>query len=137
MEYQPLVCAKNERIVGVEALVRWHDPRYGHISPELFISMAEQLNVYHDLSQLVMEKATSELKTILLADARFTLAINIGKYEINDPLYLDNLLRVLQHKGIRPQQIKIEITERSGEYYKKNRRLFFTGDEPRIAHRPR
>lgn len=119
MEYQPLVCAKNERIVGVEALVRWHDPRYGHISPELFISMAEQLNVYHDLSQLVMEKATSELKTILLADARFTLAINIGKYEINDPLYLDNLLRVLQHKGIRPQQIKIEITERSGEYYKK------------------
>lgn len=82
--------------------------------------MAEQLNVYHDLSQLVMEKATSELKTILLADARFTLAINIGKYEINDPLYLDNLLRVLQHKGIRPQQIKIEITERSGEYYKKS-----------------
>jgi EAL domain-containing protein (putative c-di-GMP-specific phosphodiesterase class I) len=46
MEYQPLVCAKNERVVGVEALVRWHDPVYGHISPELFISMAEQLNVY-------------------------------------------------------------------------------------------
>jgi hypothetical protein len=34
-----------------------------------------------------MEKATSELKTILLADAQFTLAINIGKYEINDPLF--------------------------------------------------
>jgi EAL domain-containing protein (putative c-di-GMP-specific phosphodiesterase class I) len=32
MEYQPLVCAKNERVVGVEALVRWHDPVYGHIS---------------------------------------------------------------------------------------------------------
>jgi EAL domain-containing protein (putative c-di-GMP-specific phosphodiesterase class I) len=87
MEYQPLVCAKNERVVGVEALVRWHDPRYGHISPELFISMAEQLNVYPDISKLVMEKATSELKTILLADAQFTLAINIGKYEINDPLF--------------------------------------------------
>jgi hypothetical protein len=34
-----------------------------------------------------MEKATSELKTILHADAQFTLAINIGKYEINDPLF--------------------------------------------------
>ncbi|WP_224225359.1 EAL domain-containing protein [Raoultella planticola] len=119
MEYQPLVCAKNERVVGVEALVRWHDPLYGHISPELFISMAEQLNLYPDISKLVMEKATSELKPLLLADAQFTLAINIGKYEINDPLFLDNLLRVLQHNAIRPQQIKIEITERSGEYYKK------------------
>lgn len=87
MEYQPLVCAKNERVVGVEALVRWHDPLYGHISPELFISMAEQLNLYPDISKLVMEKATRELKPLLLADAQFTLAINIGKYEINDPLF--------------------------------------------------
>ncbi|WP_434639834.1 EAL domain-containing protein [Klebsiella sp. I138] len=119
MEYQPLVCAKNERVVGVEALVRWHDPIFGQVSPELFISMAEQLNVYHDISKLVIEKATSELQTILVADAQFTLAINIGKCEINDPHFLDNLLRTLQHNGIRPQQIKIEITERSGEYYKK------------------
>uniref|UniRef100_UPI0031DCD441 EAL domain-containing protein n=1 Tax=Klebsiella sp. TaxID=576 RepID=UPI0031DCD441 len=119
MEYQPLVRAKNERVVGVEALVRWYDPVFGQVSPELFISMAEQLNVYPDISKLVMEKATSELKTILHADAQFTLAINIGKYEINDPLFLDNLLHILQRNGIRPQQIKIEITERSGEYYKK------------------
>lgn len=119
MEYQPLVCAKNERVVGVEALVRWYDPVFGQVSPELFISMAEQLNVYPDISKLVMEKATSELKTILHADAQFTLAMNIGKFEINDPLFLDNLLHILQRNGIRPQQIKIEITERSGEYYKK------------------
>ncbi len=119
MEYQPLVCAKSERVVGVEALVRWYDPVFGQVSPELFISMAEQLNVYSDISKLVMEKAISELKTILLADAQFTLAMNIGKCEINDPLFLDNLMQVLQHNGIRPRQIKIEITERSGEYYKK------------------
>ncbi|WP_174507900.1 EAL domain-containing protein [Klebsiella oxytoca] len=119
LEYQPLVCAKNEKIVGVEALVRWHDKIFGQVPPDLFISMAEQINVSNDIATLVIEKATRELKTILQADAGFTLAINIGKGEINNPNFLDNLLRVLKRHDIRPQQIKIEITERSGEYYKK------------------
>ena len=119
LEYQPLVCAKNDKIVGVEALVRWHDKFFGQVPPDLFISMAEQLNVSDDISALVIDKATRELKTILQTDPGFTLGINIGKGEINNPLFLDNLMRVLKRHDIRPQQIKIEITERSGEYYKK------------------
>ncbi|TLV21586.1 EAL domain-containing protein [Klebsiella indica] len=118
MEYQPLVCAKNESIVGVEALVRWHDKIFGQVSPELFISMAEQMNVYNEISKLVIETSIKELKTILQANKNFTLAINIGKYEITDPHFLDNLLLLLQNNNVRPQQIKIEITERSNEYYK-------------------
>lgn len=118
MEYQPLVCAKNANIVGVEALVRWHDKIFGQVSPELFISMAEQMNVYNEISKLVIETSIKELKTILQANKNFTLALNIGKYEIKDPHFLDNLLLLLQNNNIRPQQIKIEITERSNEYYK-------------------
>ncbi|WP_142502245.1 EAL domain-containing protein [Klebsiella sp. 2680] len=119
LEYQPIVCAKNERIVGVEALVRWHDKIFGQVSPELFISMAEKLNVYNEISTLVVKKSIRELKPILNADKNFTLAMNIGKYEINDPRFLARLVLILRDNHIRPQQIKIEITERSDEYYKK------------------
>nr|WP_159866362.1 EAL domain-containing protein [Raoultella sp. 18111] len=105
----------------MEALVRWHDKIFGQVPPDLFISMAEQLNVSDDISALVIEKATRELKTILQADADFTLAINIGKSEISNPRFLDNLMRVLKRHDIRRSRLKLKLPKEAASTIKRSR----------------
>lgn len=117
LEYQPLVHAKTKRIVGVEALLRWNDKVFGQVSPDLFISISEKIGIYSNVSAFVCETAIDEMSDILSKNKELFLSINIGKTEINDPLFLDSLLTKAKTYDILPEQIKIEITERSNDSY--------------------
>ena len=114
LEYQPIIELKNCKIVGVESLVRWKDAVHGNVSPELFLSIAEQLSLYSKLAYDSVKRAFIELSPILHRDPEFTVAINVNAYEIKTPEYLDRLNKLCDRYQIKPQQVKIEITERIG-----------------------
>ena len=111
MEYQPLVCIDGDRIKAVEALVRWYDPVYGQVSPDLFISIAEKLSLYPELAYYTAKRSITDLAPTLRQIPSFDLGINIGSFEIREPEFLTFLDKLVGLERIRPNQIKIEITE--------------------------
>lgn len=113
LEYQPVVRMNDEKIVGVETLIRWHDKLYGKVSPELFIDVAERIGVYGQISEFVVKRLTEELSHYLTRNSSFTASINIGGYEIEHCNYINYLYEHCVQNRIKPSQIKIEITERS------------------------
>ncbi|MBY8259280.1 EAL domain-containing protein [Vibrio fluvialis] len=112
MEYQPIVNIKNGKIEAVESLVRWKDDVYGHVSPELFIHIAEKLSLYPDLAYFTARRSIKEMASILRDHSTLSLSINIGNYEILDDEFLPFLNQIVTKEEIVHSQIKIEITER-------------------------
>lgn len=114
MEYQPILSTRTNKIVGVESLIRWDDKFFGKVSPEVFLSMSEQLGWYPDIAWFTFNRAIKEMSGILKNDSTFTLAINVNSFEVQHKDYLPKLKRCVDENGVGPGQIKIEITERIG-----------------------
>ncbi len=112
MEYQPILEASTGKLVGVESLIRWRDDRYGFVSPELFLNIAEELKLYPKVAHFTIETSISEMAPLLSKNPHFSLALNVNTYEINDEYFLQELYALACEYQVRPAQIKIEITER-------------------------
>lgn len=95
------------RPLGLEALVRWHHPERGHVSPALFVGIAEECGLIGALGEFVMERA--------FADAchwpTLKVAINISPIELRTPGFCDRVRTVLARTGADPGQMELEITE--------------------------
>lgn len=114
MEYQPLLCAKTNKIVGVESLIRWKDAVYHQVSPELFLTMSETLKLYPKVAEFSVTTSIREMSAILKNDPTFSLSININSFEIQNEIYLYQLSQIVKEFNVLPSQITIEITERIG-----------------------
>lgn len=112
VEYQPILAINSKQIIGVESLIRWKDKIHGQVSPELFLSIAEQLSIYPTLAYTIVLKTFKELSPILSSNQIFSVAINVNSYEIQSDEYLSFLLESCEKYNFRPNQVKIEITER-------------------------
>lgn len=112
MEYQPIVRLTDNKIVGIESLVRWDDKVFGRVSPEAFICLADRLSLYPKLAYYTAEKSLTELAPELTKKRGLSIAINIGTYEVTDKNYLAFLQKLAKDLSIETHQIKIEITER-------------------------
>lgn len=110
--YQPLVTLADERIVGAEALLRWHSADLGEVMPDEFIPVAEQSDVIVPLGRHVMEQALTLASTVCRQGrADFTMAINLSPRQFRDqdlPAFLEDCMKRL---GIDRGQIELEITE--------------------------
>lgn len=109
---QPQLRLSGDGICGCEALIRWHHPRRGVLSPGAFMAAAESLGVVARIDYLSMTKALDALKA--LHEAGFdhlTMAINVSASVLADPDYPDRLGRAIQSRGLRPDQICIELLE--------------------------
>lgn len=112
MVYQPIFKVSNKQVVGFEALLRWQDGYFGAVSPELFITLAERLGIYHKLSEFVVRKSLEEMKDRLTTNPQLQLSINIGDEEIHDTKFTLRLKEQCHSKGVAHEQIKLEISER-------------------------
>jgi diguanylate cyclase (GGDEF)-like protein len=109
--YQPIVNLSSGQTVAVEALLRWHNPQFGNISPEVFIPIAEETGLIHEIGEWVLETACTEV-TSLAIDSRFRLAVNLSSKQFGRPKrLLDSVLRSLRRSGLMPAQLELEITE--------------------------
>jgi len=109
LDYQPSFAVDDERLSGVEALARWTHPQRGPISPELFISLAEESGLIHDLGRYVMEKGCRQaMQWRHLPD--FTVWVNVSGRELT-PGYAASTLDLLKDVGLPTHRIGIEVTE--------------------------
>ena len=109
--YQPLICAKTDRIIGAEALIRWPHAEHGIIMPDEFIDVAEQTGIIQTLSLWVIKKALQQLKQWQVQEADFLMSVNISAHNIQDSNFISAVsFLVSEHPGV-TKNIVLEITE--------------------------
>jgi diguanylate cyclase (GGDEF)-like protein len=99
-------------LIGAEALLRWRHPEHGEISPAQFIPVAEESNLIVPIGNWVINQALFQLQQWNLTGFYLPkLAINISPRQFYQKGFIDNLSLLINHYGITPQQIMLEITE--------------------------
>jgi EAL domain-containing protein (putative c-di-GMP-specific phosphodiesterase class I) len=114
--YQPIVSPRSGEIVGFEALVRWHHPERGVISPADFIPVAEQSGLIVPLGRIVLELACAEAAAwnrdrVRDGRAPLRVAVNFSPRQLSHPKAVDTVLAVLADSGLAPELLCVEITE--------------------------
>ncbi len=110
--YQPKMDLGTGAIVGVEALLRWHDAERGWIPPEKFIPVAEETGMIIAIGDWVVRETCKQLK--LWADtplAHLGIAVNVSVQQFAREDFVDVVLRTLWQHGVKPHQLELEITE--------------------------
>ncbi|WP_047487284.1 bifunctional diguanylate cyclase/phosphodiesterase [Terriglobus sp. TAA 43] len=112
--YQPKLHLPSRKVIGFEALVRWHHPKFGMISAEEFISIAEQFDLIVELGTLVLTRSIEQLaqwRENGLVDEEVSMAVNLSALQLVDKR-LGRMLRELTQKyRVPPQCISLEVTE--------------------------
>ena len=110
--YQPQLCLKTGHITGVEALVRWRHPRWGILTPDRFLSIAEECGLIIPIGRRVLKQACAQLRTWQdLGLPRITVAVNLLGREFWNHELLADVRDVLDETGIDPAYLDIELTE--------------------------
>ncbi|PPD38095.1 MAG: diguanylate cyclase [Methylobacter sp.] len=112
LHYQPQVDVESGRIIGMEALLRWHNPELGPISPAEFIPIAEDTGLIGDIGEWVLLTACSQGKR--WADMGFDglrLAVNVSAFQFRKKDFAVAVRRILAASGIPPGMLELEITE--------------------------
>ncbi len=110
--FQPLVDLSDERMVGVEALLRWDHPTKGLIMPALFIPLAEQTGEIERIGRWVIERTCLTVGGWNEASANGPLRanVNVSARQL-DPRLVDDVAGILQRTGFPPELLVLEITE--------------------------
>jgi len=110
--YQPQVDAKKEKIIGAEALMRWHHPEKGMIPPDEFIPLAEESSLILSIGQWLIETACLQGQQIIDSGLNdITIAINISGVQIKDDDFYDIVSHALEESRFDPRKLEIELTE--------------------------
>ena len=115
MNYQPKFDLASGRLSGLEALVRWHDPIMGEVSPAEFIPIAERSDIIRDLTDWVLAAVCHQFahwsEQGLAGD--ITIAVNLSADDLLRPNFLQWLTALLEHTGTPARALVLEITEGS------------------------
>ncbi|MEW7992748.1 MAG: EAL domain-containing protein [Candidatus Thiodiazotropha sp.] len=110
--YQPVVNAEFERVISVEALLRWNHPHRGMIYPSVFIPLAEDSGLIGPIGEWVIKGACQQLGRWQQAGhSELKMAVNLSSRQRELGLEADYLMQVLQETSIRPEMLTLEITE--------------------------
>jgi diguanylate cyclase (GGDEF)-like protein len=111
LHYQPKVDLKTGRVIGTEALIRWHHPVHGMILPNRFIGLAEQIGFIKPMTLFVLEEALGQCREWRKAGLNVTVAVNLSAGSLHDTRLADELADVIQRCGVDPGWLELEITE--------------------------
>ncbi|NJK34516.1 MAG: EAL domain-containing protein [Oscillatoriales cyanobacterium SM2_2_1] len=112
--YQPIFHLLSQRVVGFEALVRWHHPRLGFVPPGRFIAIAEETGLIVPIGRYVLWQAAYQLYCwqMEFSSARsMTMSVNLSPKQFIQPDLPEQIDRVLGETGLPPQNLCLEITE--------------------------
>jgi len=109
--YQPQVCVKTGRVVGVEALVRWRHPERGVIPPDQFILLAEHAGLIKPLTLWVLTTALHQCRGWHDLGIAISVAVNLSARSLKDAGLPAQVAAILHHAGVAPSSLELEITE--------------------------
>ena len=110
--YQPIYSVKEKKFHSAEALIRLKDEKYGFISPEVFIPVAEKSGAIHKIGDFVLEQvcafiASDEYKKLGMS----YIEVNLSVVQCMQPKLADHIIGILNRYGVQPEQLNLEITE--------------------------
>jgi len=111
LHYQPKIDLKTDRVIGVEALVRWNHPRDGMVPPDQFIGPAEQTGLIHSLTYWVLNTAMRQRQAWHQAEMEITVSVNLSARNLADPKILDQVAQLFEAHRVAPNSLIFEITE--------------------------
>ncbi len=114
VHYQPIVDLSTGRIVGFEALVRWHHPQRGMVSPNSFIPIAEETGLIIPIGNWVLREACHQLRLWQkekLKGIPLFMSVNLSVRQFAQPELIEQIDKILEETQLSPQSLKLEITE--------------------------
>jgi len=105
--YQPIVAREDLEVVGFEALLRWNTEEHGPISPAVFIPIAEETNLIHELGDWVLAES---LKVLPQWPGQY-VSVNFSPRQFRRHNFVGRLVEQVQRAGVDPRRVQIEITE--------------------------
>jgi len=112
LHYQPEIDARTGRVIAVEALLRWHHPMRGLVSPAEFIPLAEQTGLIVPMGDWVLRAACAQAaawRRGKLAPVR--VAVNLSARQFEDADFVARVEDALEESGLEPTALELEITE--------------------------
>lgn len=112
--YQPVESLSTGRVVGVEALLRWHHPEHGVLAPPAFITLAEESGVIVPLGEWVARTACADLRRWIDAgtiDRRAVMHVNVSPRQTSDPTFVDRTLAAVRDAGLQPEALALDVGE--------------------------
>ena len=109
--YQPKYDIATQKVVGVEALLRWNHPVIGYIPPLEFIQLAEYSSLIHALSKWVMHRAFSDSMELSRYGDDFTISINLSAHYLQDPKFESDINELLEQTNANASKFILEVTE--------------------------
>jgi len=112
LHYQPQINTQTDKLIGIEALVRWKHPEKGYIPPDDFIPLAEETGLIFDLDEWVMFEAMKQTVTWYEKGLMpGTTSINVSVKHLSGPNFLKLIARLLETTGCKPEWLEFEVTE--------------------------
>ncbi|MFH7241726.1 MAG: EAL domain-containing protein [Spirulina sp.] len=114
LEYQPVVALHNAQVVGFEALVRWHHPRWGVISPSTFIPLAEETGLILAIGEWTQKNACRQLqrwRQRLPQAANLMVSVNLSVKQFANPNLIASIDDSLTAANLDYSDLRLEITE--------------------------
>jgi diguanylate cyclase (GGDEF)-like protein/PAS domain S-box-containing protein len=112
--YQPIVSLASNQIIGFEALVRWHHPILGVISPADFIPIAERTELIIPVGEWILREACIRLKA-WRDNPSFPpdlwMSVNLSGVQLKDPTLVQRVSAALSDAGLQPRSLVLELTE--------------------------
>ncbi|MEN8078792.1 EAL domain-containing protein [Clostridioides difficile] len=109
--YQPLVDSEG-KIIGVEALARWINSKYGNITPDIFMPILEKSNLIYKFQNKIFEMACLQIQCLnKITNSNIKAAINISPVQFENDNFISDIKRIINDNNIDTNYIEIEITE--------------------------
>lgn len=109
--YQPQIGSKNEKIKGVEALLRWKDEKLGMVSPMEFVPVLEDSGLIVSVGRWILKNSLKQCKEWLKYNPDLTMSVNISFIQLLDKNFLDDLNKIIKELDIPTKNIILELTE--------------------------
>jgi EAL domain-containing protein (putative c-di-GMP-specific phosphodiesterase class I)/AmiR/NasT family two-component response regulator len=111
LHYQPTVDLTTGALKGMEALVRWADPRHGTVYPNDFIQVAEECGAIDALTDWVMQEAIRQLARWQEAGLQTHMAVNVSMENLRSPGFAERVSAWIRETATSPADLTLEITE--------------------------
>ena len=109
--YQPKIDARSGQVTAAEALLRWHHPVRGTLSPDVFIPLAERHGLIGALGNWVIEDACRQARVWRERGLKMRMAINLSVFQMRQNDLVERIQAALKRHGVNPSRLTCEITE--------------------------
>jgi diguanylate cyclase (GGDEF)-like protein/PAS domain S-box-containing protein len=109
--YQPTFDLQSERVIGVEALIRWHHPTRGVVEPSQFIPIAEESDLIVPIGRWVLQEACAQAAAWQAAGHRLGMSVNVSARQLDRDDLIEDVRQALEHSGLDATTLTLEVTE--------------------------